>query len=709
MILKNGNDVLELCEKCGSVLSYKINGGEFIAKGAKRPLFTFALLDNDGRQIRVNSSEAEKIILEKNENGCKLIFDGMKNLMLGAAITVEKNGENGFKWHIVAENNTGMLLEWIEFPQITVPDSLVGEGGDSELFWPALEGMLIQDKTVREKSWLNYREIGYQNETFGGFYPGSCPMQFMAYYNKNGGLYFAAHDPHRTPKTVEFHADEYGIALEYRLFCSGAVGHYDPNFDMVTSSFDGDWNDAAEIYRSWMQSNAKMPKKLSEEDTMPKWFEESPIVMIYPIKGTIDHGDMTPNMYYPYKNILPVTEEFSEKTNSRIMALPMHWEGTAPWATPYVWPPYGGEKEFCDFVSAVHEQGNLVGVYCSGIGWTLKSYLNPELDLSDKYDESLICRTPDNKIVFSKVIGKPIRDGYDMCPVSDKVGDIVSGEVLSIAKSGVDYAQYFDQNLGGESCICYARDHGHAPGPGVWQNEAMIKIFKRLKQELGKINSDMLIGCECAGSEPFIEYLKFSDLRYPAALFIGKPVPAYAYLFHEYLNNFMGNQCVCEAALDFGENPDCLLFRIGYSFAAGDLMTVILGKDKQVNWAWGTEWTVELPKQEPIFELIKNLNAWRKASPEFLHLGKMVKPHLLKGVGEYVLHRKDGTDIVYPSLLTTRWVDKDGKERQVVVNYLNKEQSFEADCSRVYTAPDSEGEEYTGKITVKPLSAVWFE
>lgn len=710
MILQNGNDRLLLSDENGSILSYIISGKEFSAEnGEKRPIFTLKLLDKDGKPAYVNAFDAKDVNMSCTDDGVKFIFNNINNLSLSASVTVKKNCQNGFKWHITVDNNTSFILEWIEFPQVTVPDSLINEGGDSELFWPALEGMLIQDKNIRDKSWMNYREIGYQSETFGGFYPGSCPMQFMAYYNKQCGLYFAAHDPFRNPKTVEFHANEYGIALEYRLFCGGAQGHYDPNFDMITESFNGDWHDAAEIYRSWMQENAKLPEKLCEEKRLPDWFDDSPIVVIYPIKGTIDHGDMTLNMYYPYKNILPVAEDISEKTDSKIMVLPMHWEGTAPWATPYVWPPFGGEEEFCDFVSSVHEQGNLVGVYCSGIGWTEKSYLNPELDLSDKYDENLICRTPDDKIVYSKVIGKPIRDGYDMCPISDKVGDIVSGEVLALAKSGVDYAQYFDQNLGGESCICYARNHGHAPGPGLWQNDAMIKIYKRLKSELDSIHSDMLIGCECAAAEPFIEYLPFSDLRYPAGFFMGKPVPAYSYLFHEYLNNFMGNQCTIDGSLDFSQNPDCLLFRLAYSFVAGDLMTLLLGKDRKINWGWGVDWDVEFPQQENIFILVKNLNSWRKAYSEFLHLGKMVKPLPLSGAEDFTLYLKNGYETKYPSLLSTRWRSKNGREMQVITNFLNKEQSFSIECSKVYTSPDSKGESYTGVITIPPLTALWVE
>lgn len=59
----------------------------------------------------------------------------------------------------------------------------------------------------------------------------------------------------------------------------------------------------------------------------------------------------------------------------------MHWEGSAPWAPPYVWPPYGDESIYLDFVKAMHAKGNLVGLYASGIGCTLKSNTDPTYEM----------------------------------------------------------------------------------------------------------------------------------------------------------------------------------------------------------------------------------------------------------------------------------------------------------------------------------------
>ena len=136
--------------------------------------------------------------------------------------------------------------------------------------------------------------------------------------------------------------------------------------------------------------------------------------------------DMRPNGFFPYINALPYIEEIAEATQARILALLMHWEGTAPWAPPYVWPPYGGEQAFNELRDALHRQGHLLGVYCSGFGWTYQSNLT-DYNRIDEWNSGAVkeamCAGPDGQIAISNICTGQ-RSGYDLCPASEKAREI---------------------------------------------------------------------------------------------------------------------------------------------------------------------------------------------------------------------------------------------------------------------------------------------
>lgn len=541
--------------------------------GGARALFTIRLRGDGGAATDVSSASASEFRAERreDEDGTTLLlhYAGFPGADLAVTVRVTCPAqEPASHWRLSVRNGTAMMIDWVDFPELVVPLDLPADGGTSRLLWPAMEGVLVDDISYRESDWLRYVPVEYPNKGWEGYYPGPAPVQMMAYYNGDGGLYVAAHDGEFNVKAIEYFRHRGGIKLEFRLFPGGVTGDYEMPYDMVIRAFDGDWHDAADLYRAWRESEASMlPPKLVDNDELPDWLGESPITVVYPVRGQLHFGDMTPNAeYFPFANALPIMDRLAGELGGPLLALPMQWEGTAPWAPPYVWPPLGGEDGFVELVRGLHERGHYAGVYCSGIGWTNESGLLPEYDRTEVFEDeglrAVMCDSPGDSPMRSNICQWPIRRGYDMCPAHPFTRETALGELEKIVASSCDYIQFFDQNLGGAPYFCYSTSHGHEPAPGRLQIQAMRSLMSEMAEVARRSHRQVAIGCESAAAEPYMDLLPFNDLRFEINYLVGRPVPLYAYIYHEYVNNFMGNQNATGNVVDFSRSPLNLLQRL---------------------------------------------------------------------------------------------------------------------------------------------------
>ena len=727
-VLKNEIFSISLNETKTGVASIEYAGQNLLASGnAGQPLFNLRFRDRNegGRIVEFDATKASVIHSGLKKNEWVIEYSGFEGVDLSARVCIRLGkGERLSAWHIEVDNGTPYYLDHIDFPNLAVRNDLTATGGSGRIFWPFQEGCLVEDVRIREQSWLRYRPVEYPLNGGGGQYPNCTQMQFMAYYNDGGGLYLATHDARSHPKGFDFYrVNDDAIKLDLRLFAGGAVnGIFSLPYSVMVGVFDGDWHDAADIYRDWVE-NAEMPlpPKIAANDELPDWFFSSPVMLSYPVRGTRDLGDMTPNKLFPYLNAIPHIERYAEAFGSRIMVLLMHWEGSAPWAPPYVWPPYGGEKLYNDFVSALHEKGNLVGLYASGTGYTLRSNTDSSYNMMDEYERKGLARVmkvaPDGTLATNgKCSGEHgQRIGYDMCPTNNFVKKVVAEEITKILSSQTDYVQYFDQNDGGGAFHCYGTEHGHSYGPGLWLTEDMAAIYDTCRTIIRRSGTKLLIGTESAAAEPFIQYLLLNDLRSHNCLSSGRPVPAYAYVYHEYVNNFMGVQ---HTVRDFIENAAATYpQRIAYSFCAGDLMTISIRDDGEMVGGWNVPWTEPGPDRQQMIRLINNLSGWRQGvAKDYLISGRMLKPLPLEGVYKVpMIAKSTGGEIPFESVLTSNWLLQDGHKAQISVNYLTEKQTVTVDASGCkdvcihFVSDQTVGSaSKPGKIEVaiEPLSAV---
>lgn len=679
MQFENNKYCIALDEKNGSINSLVSNGKEFV--GQKLPLFSFQM--RKGKDTADYTSDcAEKVTVNKSGDSVSIEYSGFENLDL--TFRVRAVFSDRIEWRLSFENNTGMCVEWVNFPLIAVPDDLVRTGGSGRLLIDSNEGLIIEDMALKEK-FSPYRELCYPSRGLGAMFPAVVQSQFMAYYDGTAGLYFAAEDPERSIKGVDFRTDGNGIRLQFKLYpgVEANVTGYEIPFAVVMDFFTGDWHSAAELYRTWFENN--LPEgleKLGHGEKMPEWYSDSPLIVTYPVQGIHDMDEPKPNRLFPYDNALPVLDGIAEETNSRIMALLMHWEGTAPWAPPYVWPPLGGEKLLHEFADRLHERKFLLGVYCSGVGYTIHSNLN-DYGNEERYEKEglkrFMCAPPDGSDPVSNIC-QGQRKSYDMCVSQDFTLNTLTDEAAKIATSDLDYIQILDQNHGGTPYFCFSDKHGHPPVPGKWMVEDMRKLLSSLKKAVG---DKVLLGCESAASEAYIPYLKLSDNRFNINYHFGRPVPLYGYIYHEYLHNFSGNSVASLDFIDIKKSPDCHLMRIAYSFLAGDLITLVINQDGEIVWSWGERDFSVLPPRKPMMKFVKCATAYRRGpGKKYLVFGRMAKPCNVEapGVPMYKVNYDYSTD--YPAVLTTAWTEEDGGTKaQFLANYLAEDVKCKIDLS----------------------------
>ena len=646
----------------GQISSLLIHGKQ--RRESPKPLFLFNLRDTQGNSTAYSTYDAGKYSVT-DDGAVYSCFDSTE--LYVRVRVVNKN--SGIAWRAeIGGIDDSHVVEWLDFPLVTLP-SLSGNnanGTGGQILLPYNEGVLISNNDHRERTDFRHYELEYPSLGCYPVFPNMISSQMMAYLWEDAGLYIGAHDSERGVKGISFYSDNGGITMQMRLFCGTEFGRsFNMDYDIIWCATDGRWESSAELYRSWFESALpKSAKKIKDNPSLPEWYSQSPLVVTYCVRGIHDMDEMSPNVLFPYPNALPLLEQIKEQTQARLLVLLMHWEGTAPWAPPFVWPPYGGIESFNTFKDALHAQGDLLGVYCSGFGYTIKSNLVDDYDRSEEYqDQDLergMCAGADGKVAISRICTGQ-RSGYDICPVSNIGRDILSQAYDPLFKSGIDYAQILDQNHGGGQYFCYSKNHGHPPVPGAW----MTKNMQDILSDWNKRADSMLLGCESAAAEPFIGNLLMSDNRFELNYHIGTPVPLYAYLYHEYLRNFMGNQVSCP----FPNDLDTLNYRIAYSFAAGDLMNLVLTPSGQLMNNWGNHDFSRLPNKEKALDLVKNLTRfYNDKAGKYLHNGRMI-PALPIERGTYRVYMAGyGRYYDFPSVYSTAWETDDNSRAQILVN-----------------------------------------
>jgi len=603
-----------------------------------------------------------------NSSELTLTYEMLGGLPINITAHVEvKDNDPRSYWDIMVDNDndTRSLVE-VQYPVIWgLPEDLGGNAKDDFLAVSKYDGIVYRDPYPKTQA-------PYTNFKF--HYPGTIGMQFMAIYDPDAsGILLETLD-------TEGHVKSFNMANggpDDNVMAS--ITHYNPEvpgndfskgYASTISIFQGDWYDAADVYKTWaLQQPWTSKGELHERTDVPDWWlDPSPVILI-------ENRDLKGDVQVPLEEWSDVVEHYKDLIGTNVTLFVRGWEQNGSFTGPYYLPPKDGPENVKTEVKEVIVSGGHVYFSTSERFWRLKMPYTG-------YDSTADFEAMGRPWAVLDTFGEPLKDpGYEALGMDSVVmdtstqwwQDTVVDYSVGVADMAVDVYK-LDEFPTGAWVPCYNTSHGHPAGWGKYITDGHLEILDRVATEGRAVNPDLVIATEQA-TELILDRIQTyvsRDNSPEIALYMGdlnefgddvSAEPMFSYVYHQYTTTYGEFNKLGGTNIDANYNSSARA--IARALVRGKLIS------------GHSEW--DYPDDPGLSELLtRTANATATYAKDYVYFGEMLKPPTVHSplidIPYYDwMHTGTGwTSVKDEQVLNSAWLSPDGgRIAHTIVNWGN--------------------------------------
>lgn len=439
-------------------------------------------------------------------------------------------GDPLVRWRLSATFPATMVLEEVTFPICALRVPLGNAPADDAVVIGATKGGVLRNPAAFRPG-----------EGFSATQPGNLAAQFGCYYGPRAGFYSAAYDETGYPKRVSFSRTPDGLQSSWTQNCF-AASPFHLDYDVVMSTFTGsggaatDWRDAADLYRSWVQTQPWCKRTLAQRTDLPAWLLAGPAMVRFGRNWLAEPDSIRQWLAAYWTRSFP---------RGPLITAYWGWEKIETWVTPDYFPVFPSDEAAKALIADSRRQDCHGFFWPSGYHWTLTFDKQPDgsfrWDDRQRFDSiasAHAIRTRDGKVYAGD--RSWLRGGATscLCPGDPWTINWWNEQVAApIASRGVEIIQS-DQVVGGGFPYCYSTTHGHPPGPGPWMAQAFAEQLRSEAVACRKLQRDLVV-CFEEPNERFNQLVGLQDYRDCESPYEWASV--FNYVYHDFLPTFQSN------------------------------------------------------------------------------------------------------------------------------------------------------------------------